>query len=312
MSQPVDPPTGPPGPPPPPGYGAPQPGYGATQPGYGPPQPGYGAPQPSYGPPQPGYGPPPPAYAPPQPGPGPAQPGYGPPPPGYARPQVDVMEAFRYGWDAFTRNVGPLLGGVAVYFAAVLLVVGVLYAGMFAAVLGLSATSSDQAAQLGGLGLMVGMGAFLVVVMLLSYVMQAALVRVALEVTSGRPASFGTFFRLERLGPVLLAGLLMSLAVGVGSMLFYLPGIVAAFYGQYVLYFVVDRQQGAVEAIRSSIALTQANLGPSALLLLGAGVVSSIGSLLCGVGVLVSLPVAVLAQAFVFRRLLGQQVLLAR
>lgn len=250
-------------------------------------------------PPPPGYGYPPPNGAVPYP-PGPYPGPYGP-------PRVDVLEAFRYGWAGFARFAGPFLGAMVAYVAVVTALVVVGYGAMFA-LIALTAQGGEGAQAVGGFGSLALFGVVLLVAAAAGFVMQAALARAAMHLTQGQPIAVGTFFRFERFGQVVLASALVGLAVTLGSMVLYLPGIVAAFYGQFVLFFVIGRGLTATEAIRASIAFTNANLGPTLLVYLGYGLVTMLGSFLCGVGVLVAVPVGVLAQAFVFRRLHGEPV----
>jgi uncharacterized membrane protein len=290
--------------PPPPAEGA-QPGA------YPPPAPapGYGAPAGGYPPPaepaQP-YGQQPPAAAP-----YPPQQPYGQQQP-YAQPAyqasgptVGVGEAFNWGWTKFTQNVGPLLLGVLAY----LVVIGVI-AGIFFAILAAAAAASDPYGSSSGLAALSGFTGLLFtgVLALLSVFMQAGVIRATLEIANGRPVEFATFFKFTDFGKVILAALLVGVGTAVGYLLLWLPGLVFAFFAQFTLYFVIDKGLDAVDALKASFTLVNRNLGTVVVLFLGVYVANAIGSALCGVGLLVSFPVGLLATAYLFRRIQNEPV----
>ncbi len=279
-----------------------------------PPPPGQGTP-----PPPPGQGtpPPPPGAAPPPPGPAAPPPaGYNAPPPaqGYGAPGpasgsgVQVGDAFSYGWSKFTANLGAIILAVLGYVAAGV-IIGIIWTLILNAIgLGVGATGSDAAAQAGFIGLLIATGLMSLVFVALYYVMQAGIIRAALRITYGEPIDVKTFFQLDRVGAVIIASLLVSVLTAVGFMLCYVPGIIIGFFAQFTLFFVVDKGQGAVDALKSSFALVNKNLGTVVVLYLGVLVAGAIGAALCGIGLLVALPVSIIAQTYVYRRLQGEPV----
>ncbi|HUX70230.1 MAG TPA: hypothetical protein VMV41_06955 [Cellulomonadaceae bacterium] len=287
-----------------------QPPAGAVPPppgAYPPPPAGYEPPAASYPPPPPGSYPPPPGG------------GYGPPgamppaPQPYGAPggpqAVGIGEAFNYGWTKFTANVGPILLAVLVYGAVIAIVGGIFY-GLLVASAVASANNDPYRTSSGMFGAGIGFGTivFYVVIILLGYLAQAGMVRGALHVTYGRPLEFKTFFQFDNLGGVIGASLLIGLGTGVGMVLCIIPGIVFAFFAQFALYFVLDKQQGAVEAIRSSFSLVNKNLGTVVVLFLAVYVVQAIGFMLCGIGQLIAFPLTMIATAYLYRRMLGEPV----
>ncbi|MEU8899782.1 hypothetical protein [Nocardia sp. NPDC048505] len=302
---------------PPPGYGpqgGPPPGYGpqgGPPPGYGPqgaPPPGYGpqgAPPPGYGPPgaqQPGYTP---QDAPPPPGhglPGGGQPP-GPQPPkqptyGYqaaaqgAPTGLEVGSALGYGLDRFRANLAPWLGITAVGFG--------IYLVYWIFVLVFEPNS-----------VLVLMVLFLAVMAAL-WLLQAAMVRGALYETDGTPPVFSSYFQFRNAGNVLLTSLIAFAATFLGLALLVLPGIIIGFLCMFALHFVIDQDQGPVQAIKSSANLVIANVGPALLLALAVAVITFLGALLCGFGLLFAAPVAVIAVTYAYRVLTGGLVAPAR
>ncbi|WP_454043503.1 hypothetical protein [Cellulosimicrobium sp. Marseille-Q8652] len=289
-----------------PGYPPPGNPYGQQPPpgqAYGqqpPPGQAYGQ-QPPPGQPygQPGYPPPGQPYG---------QPGY--PPPGSPYGQVDqpvqIGEAFTYGWNRFTQNAGVIIGGVLTYVAA-LAVLSILF---YALLIGTAATSIDpvtnEISTSGGLVFGFGLFAFIAVMAVLGFLVQGVVVNVSLLVTRGKKLEYADFFRLPNLGNVILAALLLGLAIGILSITI-VGGIVFAFFALFTIFYVIDKNLGVLDAFKASFTVVSRNLATVLLLFLAVYAAQIIGSLLCYVGLLVALPVAQIATAYVYRRLNQEQ-----
>jgi uncharacterized membrane protein len=107
---------------------------------------------------------------------------------------------------------------------------------------------------------------------------------------------------------VVIASLIIAAATFVGTLLCYVPGLIVGFLAQFTLLFIVDKQMKAVDAIKASIKLVTDNLGNTILFYLLALVVLFVGAILCGVGLLVAAPVALIGLAYTYRRLQGEPV----
>lgn len=271
---------------PPPGYGQP-PVYGQP-PGYGPP-PGYGQ-QPTYGPP-PDYGQPP-GYG--------QQLGYGQPPgyppPGYAPgfgppgPRFDIGEGFSWAWDKFSKHAAalivPLLGyGTALVVVALLI------------------RAAAGAAGGGGSAVIMTLGYLIIFAAIL--VVQIAYLSGCLDIADGKPVSIGSFFTLRNAGPAILAALMVGALTFVGTVLLVIPGLVFGFFAQFTLAFVIDRSLSPLDALKASFATVKGNLGDALVSYLVQLAVILVGQLLCGVGLLVAAPVAMLILVYTYRRLSG-------
>jgi hypothetical protein len=262
-------PYGTPSTPPPPPPGEP---YG--QPGYG--QPGYG---------QPGYGYGQPAFA----GGGAA---YGQQPPG-------LGDALTYGWERFKANAGPIMTAVVVYVVGAIVVFGILYATIIAAARGGDA---------GFFGALVGFAVMTIAFTLLAFLVQAALIRGALAITRGERPTSAHFFTVEHLGPVVVASLLIALASGIGTILCYIPGLIVQYLTQYALFYVIDKNMGAVDAIRASVQLTLKYPGVLIVFAIVSAIILTVAAVLCFLPLLVAFPVVLIAQADLYKRLQDEPV----
>ncbi|OBG25216.1 hypothetical protein [Mycobacterium sp. 852002-51057_SCH5723018] len=272
-------------------------------PGY-PPPPSYGAPPPQQGP---GYGPPPGGYN--QPGPSGPQSGYG-APSGQPGPQFSIGDAFSWSWNKFTQNAMPLIVATLVY--------GVLLGIAYAVTLlggglggnttttnsdGYTTTTTDIGA--GGLAAMI---AGYILLYAIGIFAQSAFLSGVLEIADGRQVSIGSFFKPRNLGQVILASIIIGILTTIGSFLCIIPGLIVGIFAQFAIPFVIDRSQGAIDALKSSFSTVSSNFVNALLVWLVGVATVTIGLLACGVGVLVGGPVASLILVYGYRKLSGGQV----
>lgn len=209
-----------------------------------------------------------------------------------------VGDALGYGWARFR-------GDPSSYVVGVLVLAGGLVAAAAAGVV-LQATFVDVTTGL-GVSLLVGaIGVALLVVA--AQVFGAGFLRGALGVADGRPFRVRDVLSTEGVGRVVTTSLVVSAGTFVGSLLCYLPGLAVAFLTQWSLCFVIDRGLGPGAAIRASADLVRSRLTESLVWFVIAGLVVAAGAALCGVGLLVALPVVLLGSAYTYRVLTGQAV----
>ncbi|WP_405493473.1 hypothetical protein [Nocardia sp. NBC_00511] len=271
----------------PPQSGAPvgPPGYGGQPPQQlpnGPDQPG--AMPPGNLPPQGGF--PPGAMAPgpnQAPAPAPQQQAYAPP-----RERLDVGGALTYGWDRFRLNPMPWAGMVLIGLIAwlvVTLLVNIVDPQSLSAVIMLFAVAS-----------------------LVVWLLQAAMIRGALYETDGTPPDFPAFFGFVNAGNVLITALIVFVACFIASIACVFPAVIVGVLCMFALHFVIDQDQNPLTAIKSSAQLVIANALHISLLALAVLLITAIGTLLCGLGLLVAGPVSAIATTYAYRTLTGRLV----
>ena len=309
--------------PPPPGWGAPPQGGYPPPPGAYPPPGGY-PPPPGWGPPpQGGYPPPPGAYPPPggyypppggYPPPPSAEGGYAPPPPGYGLPAFSVGEAFSWAWNKFTKNAIPLVVATLV-FGLIAIVLSSLVGPLLRAVSPETFTSYETAdglvetstTSITGAGIAVLLLSNLVQLVLTS-VMGSAYFSGLLDIADGRPVSVGSFFRPRSVGSVVVAALIVSVLASVGLLLCIVPGLIVMVLAWFTTVAIVDRTLSPIDGIKASIDIVKRNFGQVLLVWLLSTLITVVGALLCGVGLLVAAPVAYLMQVYAYRKLSGATV----
>ncbi len=226
--------------------------------------------------------------------------GYGAPPP---RP-FSAGDAFGYGWKTFWRHPGPFIL-VALLMMVVSAVVNAIGSGLTR---GEASTAGlfNGAAVTGTLSGVSLLFSFLAAVATVFF--NAALVRGALDAADGRPVTVGSMFERWDKGAVLVAALIVGALSTIGTILCILPGIAVTFLAWFTTFFVIDRGAAAWQSVKASFSFTSGHLGPLLLCALLGVVTLVIGALLCGVGLLFAVPIVVLAGAYAFRALHGQQV----
>ena len=295
-------------PPPPPGWGYPPPPAG----GYPPPPPG------AYPPPPAGAYPPPSAYPPPPPGgyppPPPAQGGYAPPPPGYGAPRYSIGEALSWSWNKFTKNPVPLIVATLV-FGFIGFALNLLERVAMDAVSPETFTSYDYGDTLietttstltgGGIAVLI-LGAIIQIAV--KGAIASAGYGGLLDIANGQSVSIGSFFRPRNIAAVVVAVLIVDILTAVGLVLCIIPGLAVMLFAWFTTVAIVDRNLSPIDGIRASIDIVKANFGQVLLASLTFIALIIVGALLCGVGLLVAVPVAYLFLVYTYRVLSGGSV----
>jgi len=105
--------------------------------------------------------------------------------------------------------------------------------------------------------------------------------------------------------PLMVAGLLTSIFMGIGTILCLVPGIIAYFMYQMTYLFILDRRLDFWPAMEASRKLYFANFWSLTLLYLFQGVLTTAGTLACCVGVFFAYPLTEAMTASAYRQLVG-------
>jgi uncharacterized membrane protein len=211
-----------------------------------------------------------------------------PPPPPYGGvPQgssPDVGAAITYGWNKFTENVGSFIAIMLAPFAVlfVLELIGIFVVRGY-----------------------IGFLLFFALALLVGSVAYLGVFNAGLMATSGQRVEFNRAFQTDRWGEWIAFSLLYGLMLFVGYLLCFIGALfVIAFWGLAPFYFL-EQGKGATEALSASFAATRSTPGlPVALGVLG--LIGWVGGLVCGIGSLVTYPIAIVGAAFLYRAVVGQ------
>ena len=260
--------------------------------------------------PPPGYGyqqAPPPGYGYQQ-----APPPYQQPPAGYAPgvPQPSLFSvALSDGWRAFTRAGWVFVGAAVVWFLIGLAVLGILGT-IFGGWSRITSANGSGLRAFTGASFSVSSFVLGIIAAIIAGLIQAQFVRVALAVTRGHRPVFAEFFRFENAGPVAVLVLIIGVVEGVVRVIPFvggLIGIVVQFFLIFAYFVLMDRTAQPVDAIRGSVEMVTRNAGQTLVFYILSVLITAIGALLCGIGLLVAVPWVLLATAYLYRRLTGEQ-----
>jgi uncharacterized membrane protein len=205
-----------------------------------------------------------------------------------------ASRAFRQGWQAFSRNAAVLVGfSVLAFF-----VLGVL---QFAQVSVISAASSGVTPTATAV-LLLGVLALQAVV---SLVISIALLHGSLSAVRGDKLTMPTMFSMLVAVPDLLGlQIFGGLAMGIGLLIFFVPGIYLAVAYGLAGFALVDGPRSFVDALNLSRQLVTPNWFDLALFYLVVLGVVSLGVVACLVGGFVSVPVGFCMVAAAYQQLI--------
>lgn len=203
-----------------------------------------------------------------------------------ASAEFTIGAALRYGWETFKRRAWFFVGATAVLFLA-LIVTGSITSGIDSAITGSAETSSGVGSLVNlVLGTLINMGA-------------TAFSLKAHDDPDG--VTLASLWHPQPFLKFLAASILVAIVVGLGMLLLIVPGIILGLMFLFTTYIVIDRERGPIEAMKDSNAITRGFKWQ----LLGLGLLLALinlgGLLALGVGLLVTVPVTLLAFAYAYR-----------
>jgi uncharacterized membrane protein len=199
-----------------------------------------------------------------------------------------VGEAVSYGWDVYWKNVGPLVVIALVVFGIQL-------------VFGLIASAVDSVfAQV----------VIQIIGTLVSLLITLGWWRVAVEITRGVKPEVGDLFKAQGYGVFIVASILFYIGAVIGFILLIIPGIIFCVVFGFYGFVIAERGDGVgvMESLQRSADITRGHrweiFGLAIVLLL----IDVVGALLCGIGLLFTSGITLIAWAYAYRSLSGETV----
>jgi uncharacterized membrane protein len=221
-----------------------------------------------------------------------------------------VGAAFNYGWLKFQQNLGVIIIAALIGFG----ILAVLFLIWFVAFAGLASASTDCSTSAvtgvttcdsngGGFVATLLVGATFGILYFLGFALfQMAIIRGSLLIVDNEDLTLAKLFSTDQLGAYIIASLLVAVFTGIGFLLCYIPGLIVWFFTSFFLYFIIDRNMAPMEAIKASFEFVKDHIGDLLLFFLASALAYFIGALLCGIGLIVAIPVIVIAQAYTFKK----------
>lgn len=196
--------------------------------------------------------------------------------------KIGATDAISAGWNLFKNNPLPW-----VLITLILLVAS--------GVLGAISNSDSATVAL----------LFNLITIVVSFLMQAFMIRGALLEVDGHKPAIGDFFKLHNFGAFVIASILVGIATMIGMIALIIGAFVVAFFLYWTLNFVIDRNMGPIDAIQSSFNAIKTDAGNLFVLAILNTVILVVGAMLLGVGLLVAMPLAMLASMVAYRAITG-------
>jgi uncharacterized membrane protein len=150
-------------------------------------------------------------------------------------------------------------------------------------------------------------GAMFLVISLVMPLFTGRLLRMALTAVRGGTPTVGDLFSGEmRYGSMLALMLLQGMLIGLGYMLFIVPGVILALGLYFSAYLVIDQRMGAVDAMKASWKLTTGRKGEVFVVMLVFGLISAVCGMIPFVGHFIGYSLMMLGVSIVYLRLMGE------
>ena len=141
----------------------------------------------------------------------------------------------------------------------------------------------------------------------INMVIGIGLLNICLKFLDKQKPKYKDLFYYKPIVNYLLASIVEGLIVIGGFILLIIPGIFFALRLQYAVYLVVDKDLGPVEAIKTSWKMTKGNAWNLFFFGILLGLINILGFLCLIIGLFVTVPLSMLATAFVYRKFLNSQ-----
>jgi len=137
-------------------------------------------------------------------------------------------------------------------------------------------------------------------------VIAIGLIHIALKFLDNKKPEYKDLFYYKPIVNYFLASILTGLIVLGGFILLIIPGIFFAFRLKFAVYLVIDKNLSPVDAVKKSWRITKGNVWNLFFFGILLALINILGFFCLVVGLFITVPLSMLATAFVYRKLLLQ------
>lgn len=196
-------------------------------------------------------------------------------------------EAIRFGWKTMNDNLG-------FFIVLTLIILGVNWIPSI-----ISESIKETMPLFSGL---VSLGGSL-----LSVFIGLGMMKIYLKFADGQQGSFEDLISLPHLFLRYLgASILCGLAIFGGFICLIIPGLILAVKLQFFGYFIIDKDERAIESLKRSFAMTKGLWGELFVFSFLLALINFVGLLCLGIGLFATIPTTYIAVAYVYRKLVSQ------
>jgi hypothetical protein len=218
----------------------------------------------------------------------------------------EPLEALSWGWSIL--RAAPERIGIPLVVASFIVVISATLVPSILGGLARFVVGSDPETFLGTVLIGVARLFGFTISLLVSAYVSTGVYPFVLNVARGKPVEMSDLWRHQDKFPRCLGlTLVMGVATTIGFAFCVVPGAVVVIFTSLAMPLLVDLDMSVIAALRASYELVRVHFGAVAVFCVLSFVVILVGLLLCFAGaVLVSIPVVLLAQAYVYLRLHGE------
>lgn len=201
--------------------------------------------------------------------------------------KFSIQEAFKLGWETFKKYPAYLIGIVLVAF---------IVSWIFSTITNNLSNGGMEPNFMSSLVYIVGM--------IVNMIISMGLAKISITLArGGKPTWEDLYNQYPKIINYLIASILFVLMVLVGLILLVVPGIYLAIRFHMYSYLIVDKNLGAIEALKQSSVITKGSMWNLFLFWIVSIIVVIIGAILFFVGLLVAVPVVLVAGGYVYNKL---------
>lgn len=204
--------------------------------------------------------------------------------------QFSPTQALQFGWETFKKRPVFFMGAIVI-----LVVANIVNVGISSGVNSLTGGTLEEPTLLSNL----------VNLALSALIMMGAIAFFLAAHDNPDQASYAALWHPTPYWKFFATSLLMSLAVGIGTLLLIVPGLIAMVFFVFSTFLVVDRGLGPIDAFKESMDMTKGHRWPLFGFIVLCMLILFLGVLALGVGLLVAAPLVGLATAYAYRLLSG-------
>ena len=133
-------------------------------------------------------------------------------------------------------------------------------------------------------------------------IIAAGLYHTALKHLRGEVIAVSDLFGItDMIGPVIVASILATIGTAIAAIFCVIPGIVLGALWMFTNLLIVDKGMDGIEALRQSFNALRSQWLMATVFIVVVGLIALTGILACGVGLLITLPLALLSVTILYR-----------
>lgn len=197
----------------------------------------------------------------------------------------EAFEVMKVQWQPYVIASFIAMIGIGIAYALAIVLMGVLI--------------TVLAGVLGEGSMLVILPAYLAVGLLIVAVasgLMGGLMKMSLRTWRGESVQAGDIMQgLSMFGPLAITAILVYLGTYIGSLLCLIPGLIFAGVTLFAMPLVVDKRMAPVAAIKESIEMLKPYMLMAILFAIVVSLVMQLGAIACGIGMLFTMPLGILA-----------------